>query len=234
VSPARGGAVVEYTIFKNGINYADVLTRRREAYHDEALAESARKAKAASNRDTSQKRTADMPDSGGMASIHELEHSMTLLVRPAIDLDDRALFVDRILGADVTPAQHALAAYAPLKSWARAPLDFELIQERDALEIVCTGFGLTKRLRFMEDGSMMVSWTWDASKFEIGARFASEVSLFRPLEIDADSDETRWMAPVETVAKSEKGLDRTVQGESVTLLWSASLGAASLRVRRIP
>ena len=35
----------------------------------------------------------------------------------------------------------------------------------------------------------------------------------------------------ETVSKSEKGLDRTVQGESVTLLWNAALGGASLRVR---
>jgi hypothetical protein len=226
VSPARGGAVVEYTIFENGINYADVLTRRREAYHDEALAASAA--------DASHKRTADSADSSGMPSIHELEHSMTLLERPAIDLDDRALFVDRILGADVTAAQHALAVYAPLKSWARAPLDFEVIQEREAVEIVCRGVGLEKRIRFTEDGSMTVSWMWDPSAFEIGARFASEISLFRPLEIEADSDPTRWVAPVETVAKSEKGLDRTVQGESVTLLWNASLGAASLRVRRIP
>ena len=42
VAPARGGAVVEYTIFEDGVNYADVLTRRREAYHDAALAEAAR------------------------------------------------------------------------------------------------------------------------------------------------------------------------------------------------
>ena len=65
-----------------------------------------------------------------------------------------------------------------------------------------------------------------------GALFASEISLFRPLELEPAPAATRWVAPIETVAKSEKGLDRTVQGESVTLLWDAALGAATLGVRR--
>ena len=219
VAPARGGAVVEYTIFEDGINYADVLTRRREAYHDEALAQAARKA------------TADKPDDQGMASIHELEHAMTLIERPAIDLDDRAFFVDRILGADVTPDRHARADYTPLKSWARSRLDFNVIEEKDAVEVVCTGDGVEKRIRFSENGEIAVSWTWDPSAFEANARFASEISLFRPLGIVGSPAATTWTAPVETVSKSEKGLDRTVQGESVTLLWNASLGGAGVRVR---
>src|SRR2546427_713567 len=33
VSPRRGGVIEEYTLFEQGINYADVLTRRREPYH---------------------------------------------------------------------------------------------------------------------------------------------------------------------------------------------------------
>src|SRR5918994_2072394 len=37
VSPRRGGAVEEYTIFATAVNYANTLTRRREAYHDTAL-----------------------------------------------------------------------------------------------------------------------------------------------------------------------------------------------------
>ena len=37
VSPARGGAVEEYTRFAVGVNFGDVLTRRREAYHEEPL-----------------------------------------------------------------------------------------------------------------------------------------------------------------------------------------------------
>ncbi|MBA3342593.1 MAG: DUF1926 domain-containing protein [Gemmatimonadaceae bacterium] len=252
VSPARGGALIEYTIFRTGVNYADVLTRRREAYHDTALAEAARAVKVAqataSRVDSARvvagtARTADgsresadlsHADTGGVASIHDLEGSMSLVERPAVDLDDRALFVDRVLGAEVTADQHARASYTPIKSWARALLEFEVIQERDAVEVVCAGDGLTKHIRFAEDGSITVSWRWNHSAFEAGTRFASEISLFHPLELEAAPTATRWVAPVETVAKSEKGLDRTVQGESVTLLWNASLGGATLGVRPIP
>jgi alpha-amylase len=228
VSPSRGGAVVEYTIFEDGINYADVLTRRWEAYHEAALAEAARSAKEASHTAAS----GSHGDSDGVASIHDLERSMTLVERPPVDLDDRALFVDRVLGADVTEKRHALASYTPLKSWARTAMAFEVIQERDAAEIVCTGDGLTKRIRFVEDGSITVSWSWDGAALDPGARFTSECSFFRPLDIETLPAATKWIAPVETVAKSEKGLDRTVQGESLTLLWNASAGNAKLVVRR--
>jgi len=228
VSPGRGGAVVEYTIFEDGINYADVLTRRWEAYHDAALAEAARASKEASHAAATQH-----AGPGGVASIHDLERAMTLVERPPVDLDDRALFVDRILGAEVTTERHALAAYKPVKSWARAAMSFEVIEEDDAVEIVCTGDALVKRIRFSEDGSITVTWSWDGSAFDPGTRFTSECSLFRPLELEATPAATRWVAPVETVAKSERGLDRTIQGESVTLLWSATVGNAKLVVRGI-
>lgn len=35
---------------------------------------------------------------------------------------------------------------------------------------------------------------------------------------------------IETVAQSERGLDRTVQGECRTLVWPAALGQASIRL----
>ncbi len=157
---------------------------------------------------------------------------MTLVERPAIDLDDRAFFVDRILSADVTPDQHARANYTPLKSWARSRLDFEVIEHDDAVEISCTGDGIDKRIRFAENGAISVSWKWDPSAFEAAARFATEISLFRRLEIVGMPAGTTWTAPVATVSKSEKGLDRTVQGESVTVLWDVTLGAAALDIRR--
>jgi Alpha-amylase/alpha-mannosidase len=236
VSPSRGGAVIEYTVFETGINYADVLTRRWEAYHDTALAEAARaakeaEAKAAAKADSTKKGAANAGhDETGVPSIHDLEHSMKLVERPAVDLDDRALFVDRIISGDVTADQHARASYTPLKTWARAALAFEVIEDGGSIEVSCRSDGLEKRLSFSEDGTIDVSWTWDASAFRAGDRFASEISLFRALEIETNA--ILWRAPVETVAKSEKGLDRTVQGESVTALWDASLGRAALRIRR--
>lgn len=36
VSPARGGAIEDLTLLERGVNLADVLTRRREPYHDPA------------------------------------------------------------------------------------------------------------------------------------------------------------------------------------------------------
>ncbi|MEO7366621.1 MAG: alpha-amylase/4-alpha-glucanotransferase domain-containing protein [Gemmatimonadaceae bacterium] len=239
VSPARGGAIVEYTNFADGINYADVLTRRWEAYHDTALAEAVRAAKgakaetkqltAANSAGTS---AADKPADGGVPSIHDLEHSMMLVERPAVDLDDRAITVDRVLGPDVSAAQYAKADYSPAKSWARARLNFEVIQGDRTLEIVCRGDGLEKRIQFAEDGAIDIGWTWEAAGFKSDSHFASELSLFRPLQIEAERQIARWTSPVETVAKSEKGLDRTVQGESTTLLWDVSVGRAGLRIRR--
>lgn len=227
VSPSRGGAIVEFTVFDDGINYADVLTRRWEAYHDAALAEAARAAKEAGHSHASH------GEAGGVASIHDLERAMTLVERPPVDLDDRALFVDRVLGPDVTPERHALAAYKPAKSWARTAMKFEVIQEEGVVEVICSGEGLAKRIRFDEDASITVTWSWDSSAFDHGARFTTECSFFRPLEIKPATDAGLWVAPVETVAKSEKGLDRTVQGESVTLLWPATAGTAQVIVRRV-
>ena len=230
VAPARGGSIVEYTVFEDGINYADVLTRRREAYHDEALAEAQRIAKSKLKSETSSKDGAHAKGSDGAPSIHDLEHAMTLTERPAIDLDDRALFVERILGADVTAAQHARADYTPLHSWARTSFECDVDAGPDTVDVICNGDGLTKRIRFAEDGSIAVSWAWDPSRFEAGARFTTEISLFRPLQIDVEPDAIRWVSPVETVAKSEKGLDRTVQGESITLLWNAAIGSVTVRL----
>ncbi len=56
VSPTRGAAIEEFTVFRSGINYANVLTRRREAYHDLALERAA---------------AASEGGHGGTASIHD-------------------------------------------------------------------------------------------------------------------------------------------------------------------
>ena len=100
--------------------------------------------------------------------------------------------------------------------------------------IVCRGYGIEKRITFADDGSLDVSWKWESSPFEEGAYFSSEISVTRPLDIQADPAAGRSTMPVETIAKSEKGFERTVQGEAVTLLWPSSHGAARLRIRPYP
>jgi hypothetical protein len=58
----------------------------------------------------------------------------------------------------------------------------------------------------------------------------TELSVFGTLEPAAAPEAEVWRHPVETVAKSERGLDRTRQGESITLRWPVSLGAAGLHL----
>src|SRR4029079_5888236 len=183
VSPKDGGTIVEYTIFKDGINYADVLTRRREAYH------------------YAQDKHEESDDAGGIASIHHLEESMMLKEPPPIDAHDRAITVDSI----------------------RADQSFEVIGNN---EIVCRAPGIEKTLRFTEEGEVTISWAWNVT-----TGFTTEISSTRPLNLEANPKAETSTEPVETVAKSEKGFDRTVQGQAVTLRWNASPGSAELRIR---
>ncbi len=217
VSPARGGAIEEYTMFAGGINYANALTRRREAYHDLAL-----------------ERAAEQPEGGGgsTASIHDIEDGLRLDARPPLDTDDRALFVDRILPQGVTLDDYASGGYWAIVSWARHRCAFTVERRKDAVEIVCSEAGgrnrLDKRIRCEADGRITVSWEWDPEAAEPGDLFASELSLAGPVGLDCAPPAEEWRFDIETVAKSERGFDRTRQGESVTLRWPVELGKAAV------
>ena len=212
VSPRRGGAVEELTIFGTGINYADVLTRRLEAYHLAAL------------------RPVETPaHEGGTASIHDIERSLHMAEAPPVDRHDRALFRERLLDGEATAEMYARAAYTPIRSWEAEPLAVEIASSaQDAVAILAAADGsLRKRLRFTPSGRITVEYDWNALGGDRGV-FSVELSLFRPLPLTATQDAEHWRYPVETVSKSERGLDRTVQGESITLRWPASLGHATL------
>jgi hypothetical protein len=210
VSPARGGAVEEYTVFGDGINYANTLTRRREAYLDLAL-----------------ERAADHPaaSDGGTESIHDIEEGLRLEVRPPIDHDDRALFVDRLLPRGVTLEDYVGGEFWAIQSWARRRCEFTVERRAGGVEVVCTvpeGRGrLEKRIRCEADGRL-------AEAAEPGDLFATEISLAGPVRLDCTPAPDEWRFPIETLAKSERGLDRTRQGESVTLRWPVELGSAAV------
>jgi alpha-amylase len=180
----KESAIVEYTIFDDRVNYADVLTRRYEAYHEIEPAEPG---------------THD--DGDGVPSIHHLEESMQLKEKPPVDARQRAILVDSIPSLD----------------------SVEVIGQAI---VVCRGDGMEKRIAFDESGAITVSWSWTSS-----SAFSTELSVARPLEITADPEARQSTMTIETVAKSERGFDRTVQGQSITLEWEGSLGAAELRIR---
>jgi alpha-amylase len=214
VSPRRGGVVETYVRFAEGVNYADVLTRRREAYHEMALAVMAGDAE---------------PNNGeGAPSIHQIEQSLALRQLPPFDAEDRALFVDRVLPAGLTQDGYAAGAYQPVRSWARVGFTAEVVASAEAVEVRLEADGLTKRLRFAPDGALTVEYGWDASQFPADAVFAAELSLYRPLGLRCVPEAVIWTFPVATTAKSERGLDETVQGESVTVRWPVRLGGGTV------
>jgi hypothetical protein len=214
VSPRRGGALEELTLFATGINYANALTRRREAYHEEAL-----------ERRAERKQEGD----GGAPSIHDIEAGIQLDVRPPVDMDDRALLVERLLPADLAFEAYVSGGYETLWNWGRVSFAFEVQREGEEVEIVLRAERLTKRLRFDRDGGVTASYEWAPGA--PGSTFTTELSLFRPVAIAAEPEPQEWRFPIETVAKSERGLDRTRQGESVTLRWPGELGRATVRLQ---
>jgi 4-alpha-glucanotransferase len=220
VSPVRGASLEEYTLFAYGINYANVLTRRREAYHDLAL----ERAAASSGH-----------GDGGTASIHDIEEGLRLEVRPPLDQEDRALLVERLLPASLDLERYASGDYPRVHSWARTPFRCAVERKRGALEIACTageaGVRLSKLIRFGEGGELSVRYAWDPGVAADDV-FSTELSVAGQLAIEAPGADF-WRYSIETVAKSERGLDRTRQGESLTVRWPARLGEASLVVRPV-
>ena len=216
IAPARGGAVEEYTVFGSLINYANVLTRRHEAYHD---------AKPAAHH---------AAPHAGTPSIHEIEQGVVLSERPPYDAEDRGMFVDRVLPDDLALEAYAANRYSPERSWARAAMKYRIEASEAAIEVVLEpadgGAGIEKRIRVAADGSLAVSYRWDIGALPGGGRFAPEISLAAPLDLRLTPRTEVWRYAIETVAKSERGLERTVQGESLTPLWPASAGAARVEL----
>jgi alpha-amylase/alpha-mannosidase (GH57 family) len=221
VSPSRGAAIEDYTIFAAETNFANTLTRRREAYHDTALENQVEAARDAAN---------------GTPSIHDLEEGIRLEQRPPLDADDRALLVDRILPSRLALNEYVEGGYWAVHSWARAACAFRIERAHQRIDIACSFRGptgetrLEKRLGFSSDGRLDVTYRWDAALAEPEDFFTTEISLFAPLQLTSEPAAEVWRFPIETIAKSERGLDRTRQGESVTLRWPIHLGQASIRI----
>jgi 4-alpha-glucanotransferase len=217
VSVARGGIIEEYTRFRAGMNYVDVLTRRREAYH--ALEESEHLAYASRG------------GAGDQApSIHDLEKGLRVDRLPPLDRDTRALFVDRVLGSELTIDAYASGNYQPIASWAGVPLEGDVHATAEHVEVSCRAPNFEKRIRFDAKGHLSVSYRWDRTAFPEQVLFTSELSLAHPLELAYAPEALVWSFPITTVAKSERGLDETVQGQSLTPRWPIAGGEARITI----
>jgi len=230
VSPERGGVIEEYTVFEHGINYADVLTRRREVYHEPPPAPGHAGGEASP------------PPADGTPSIHELEQMARLQQLPPIDHVDRALFVDRVLAPDVTLDAYAGGAFASIACWSRHTFEASLEHSADAVEVVLrpgaapAGGGglLEKRIRLHKGGELSVRYRWGPAAFPLDAFFCPELSLAREADLQLAPAGEVWQFPIATVSRSERGFEETVQGYSYTPRWPVRAGEARLIVRVRP
>lgn len=206
VAPARGGAIVELTSFANGINYADTLTRRREAYHMPPIS-----AHAESSADR-------------VPSIHELEASFGTASPPPVDLDDRAIGVARVIRHSVTEADYAAVLYDPLWSWSETKCSVEVERLGDCVAVRCANGGFSVTWSFSSDGLVDGTWRWDGARFAGSDRVALELSFGTPVQVGSPSAVEMWRYTIETHAKSERGMERVRQGESVVALFDARAG----------
>lgn len=214
VAPSRGGAIVELTSFANWVNYADTLTRRREAYHMPPIAS----------------HTESSPDR--VPSIHELEASFGTASPPPVDLDDRGIGVARVIRGSVTETDFATAIYRPVCSWAAAKCSLAVDRVGACVTVRCAHDGFSVTWTFSRDGAIEGAWAWDGSRFAHGDRLALELSFSSPLQVDSTSSAT-WQYAIETHAKSERGMERVRQGESVTALFDARAGQARISLHGV-
>ena len=226
IAPHRGGAIEAWLQLAERENLADALTRRREAYHFEAV----ERGEAGAVDTVSAAAAGDAEQGAGTASIHDLEHAIVLNVLPPEDLDVRGIGIERVIAGSVTHAEFSAADYVPLASWAGAALESECLAGADAVEVLMTGDGLIKRVVLVADGSIVIHLTWEPARYPRDARFCTELSVSRAIGVDAGLHAEVWKYEIETIAKSERGLDRTVQGVAMVASWPADAGHATLHL----
>lgn len=151
---------------------------------------------------------------------------------PAVDMEPRAWFVDRLVAATTT-AEHFVAGTVQVaRSWARTAMTVASSTQPGGIEIYLRSDDLAKTLHFAADGAITCAWAWQVPALPdaAGGWFTSEISASAGLDFDA-SGATLWQFPIETVAKSEKGFDRTIQGTATVLCWPLTAGSASVTIR---
>jgi 4-alpha-glucanotransferase len=214
VSPARGGGIEEYSNFEMGVNHADVLSRRLEAYHEVAIPSHE-----------------PVESAGDTASIHDLERGLTLVDLPPLDAEPRALFVERIYSAQTDRGALESGFARGLVSWATRRCTWEVAAMDTGLRVSLRPEHdpdtLEKVYEFGLRGLTRVSFRWSPPNAP-DAWFTTELSHHGDLSGSGAPEPDVWTYPIETVAKSERGLERTRQGTAVVFRWPASLGRASV------
>jgi len=221
ISPVRGGVIEEYSVFAHRINYANTLTRRREAYHEAGTNHGAR---------------VSHHDESGTASARDYDDLKQQNELPPIDPEPRALIRERLLGAEVDEGMNYRSDYEPIWSVSGARLDMSVTKEPNGVGVTFRSVeaGVTvfeKRYHFISGGVLVAEFTWNSAALGGRGLFAPEVSYSGPMEITCTPATPVWAYDIATVAKSEKEIETTVQGRSVTPLWPVTVGEARIEIR---
>lgn len=214
VSPRRGGAIEEWTVFASGRNLAATLTRRREAYHAPPPNGGG---------------PAPEPSGDGTPSIHDLEKMLSPGELPPFDDHDRAILQEVRIPSAPDGAALARGDLGARRSWAGEPGRADLHRTDQTVEVRIELAGLRKVLRFSAAGELTLELAWERDGGHAGW-LATELSLAAPVLVDGDAD-AEWSYPIETIARSERGFERTRQGTALVLAWrdERRLGRAVIR-----
>ncbi len=223
VAPDRGGSIEEFTRFPDSRNFVDSMTRRREPYHEVPPP-------VAPPPEQHLGQPAHAP------TIHEIEKALHMSDLPPVDLDARALLQERVLSAKTTQLEIERAAYTPIHSWTttRFHVQHRIEAGTARIELRSTEGSpiLVKAIHISPDPHVTVDFEWRASEFTAGDFFSTELSFSQVAPIvTSDAAGTIWWYPIETVAKSERGLDRTRQGMTALIRWPVALGRGTLQIR---
>lgn len=208
LDPAHG-LIEEFTVFAHGINYGNTLTRRREAYHY---------------------RTDGVEQQPG---THDPDAALRLDTLPPIDREERVLVRERALAVGLTHEGYQQAEYQPLWQAHTAPLRLDIASVKHGIELTwqTADRRFEKRYQFLTGGGLRIHYRWDPTLFGSEALFAPEISLGGPGTIVCTPETDCWTHEILTVSKSEKALEQSAQGRSLTPRWPATLGAAQLEFR---
>ncbi len=212
IAPQRGGALEVALDLRRHCNLADAMTRYEEAYH--------------TTDDTRENAPDVVAASDGADSIHDAERNAISPV--AIDDVPRALLVDRFLSDDVGRDDFVGGTPTAVVSHAHRALAVQLASVPHGMAVQMSAAGFHKTIVCHANGSLDIHWRWQNIP-DGAAWFSTELSLAEMPRLLADGAE-RWEYPIETVARSEAGFDRTHQGTAVVLRWPAARHMASLRI----
>jgi hypothetical protein len=123
-----------------------------------------------------------------------------------------------------------------LYSWTTIPLNARYAIEHGVARVELTnGDGsarLLKRIHVTPEGNLVADFEWNPAEFSEGSFFSTELSFSQVAPtVSSDAPEETWWYPVETLAKSERGLDRTRQGMTALIRWPVALGRGTVQIR---